>query len=169
MTDIYLDGIFTPALEAARSSAHSVQRIYSLAPFKIDTVGDAYVVAILLDRPTQSDQRYATIKMMNVARAIAWEVMAYSHTGPHGTEPGSVKMRMGCCLGQAVSGLVGLKKPRYHVMGDALNRATELESKSLAWNVHMDECTCSYLEHLEGNVFVDLRPSADSSQEEAIR
>lgn len=145
--------------------SHSVNRMRSITPFKIDTVGDAYVVAILLDKPSDDTRRSAALKMLEVAQAIVKEVMAYSNLGPHGTEPGSVAMRMGCCLGQAVSGLVGLKKPRYHVVGDSLNRAAELESQSLAWNVRMDESTCSHVQYLQGNVLVDLRAPLNGLEE----
>jgi len=161
----FLGGMFASSMVDMASIAHSADRMRSITPFKIDTVGDAYVVAILLDMPSDDTRRNAALKMMEVAQAIAKEVIAYSYTGPHGTEPGSVAMRMGCCLGQAVSGLVGLKKPRYHVVGDALNMAAELESKSLAWNVRMDVATCSHLQHLCGNVLVDLRTPIASFEE----
>mmetsp|Transcript_23033 Transcript_23033/g.44026 ORF Transcript_23033/g.44026 Transcript_23033/m.44026 type:complete len:162 (-) Transcript_23033:402-887(-) len=160
--------MFARSREAVMTGAHSIRRMHSTTPFKIDTVGDAYVVAILLNRPGKNTQRDAATKMMSLAKDIAQEVMTYSYTGPHGTEPGSVAMRMGCCLGQAVSGLVGLKKPRYHVMGDALNMAADLESKSLSWNVRLDESTCSHLPYLEGNVLVDLRAPRPSVQNIAV-
>eukprot|EP00241_Pyramimonas_parkeae_P000768 CAMPEP_0114249234 /NCGR_PEP_ID=MMETSP0058-20121206/14030_1 /TAXON_ID=36894 /ORGANISM="Pyramimonas parkeae, CCMP726" /LENGTH=981 /DNA_ID=CAMNT_0001362759 /DNA_START=617 /DNA_END=3562 /DNA_ORIENTATION=- len=141
------------SFEATTASAYDVKMVY---PFKVDTVGDAYVIAIVLDRPDAAEESLSVSRMMSLAQSIALELIRYSNSAPHGTNPGEVQMRMGMCLGPAVSGLMGLMKPRYHLVGDALHTASELESKSAAFHVLMDDATCSALPSLNGNKLVDL-------------
>jgi len=126
----------------------------SKIPFKIDTVGDAYMVAIMLEHTSDQIEQHCVLEMMKLARSITMKVMEYSGVGHHGTEPGSVKMRMGMCLGKAASGLVGLMKPRYHIVGDPLHLAAELESKSLSFHVLMDQYTADTI-HSQ-HLLVDL-------------
>jgi len=123
-------------------------------PFKIDTVGDAYMVAMMFDHPSAHIEQQSVLEMMRLAKAISIKVLEYSRTGPYGTEPGSVKMRMGMCLGKAASGLVGLMKPRYHIVGDPLQLAAELESRSRAFHVNVDQHTADCIHSDE--LLIDL-------------
>jgi len=144
-------------LVAREASRTSLLMNHSLEPFKVDTVGDAYVVAIMLDHPTAEMQAASVSKLLDVAKAIADNVQMYSNSGPQGTKPGEVQMRMGLCLAPARSGLVGLTKPRYHIVGEALVQAATLESMSSAFHVYVDEHTSDLVPFLRGNSVVDLR------------
>ena len=70
-------------------------------------------------------------------------------------DPGDVQMRMGLCLGLAASGLLGLTKPRYCLLGAALEDATALEQRSQPWHVRLDASTSRQVPYLAGVQLID--------------
>uniref|UniRef100_A0A7S0QTU0 Guanylate cyclase domain-containing protein n=1 Tax=Pyramimonas obovata TaxID=1411642 RepID=A0A7S0QTU0_9CHLO len=110
------------------------------APYKMDTVGDAYIVVQAI--PANSSlacRRKALHNMFKVTLAIQQSVEEYSALGLHGLEPGQIKIRLGMCIGSIIAGVMGLLKPRYHVYGAALRTAQQLESKSLPGHMRVDQ------------------------------
>mmetsp|Transcript_29863 Transcript_29863/g.56312 ORF Transcript_29863/g.56312 Transcript_29863/m.56312 type:complete len:1651 (-) Transcript_29863:482-5434(-) len=114
-------------------------------PFKMDTVGDAYIVVLLLRRMSKQNELLVVSQLVQVAKAIAYGVNRYSMLGPHGLDPGQVQLRMGMSRGGVVAGVVGFEKPRYHIFGPVLQQAAMMESKSLPYHLRMDSSTAGLL------------------------
>ena len=104
-------------------------------PIKMDTVGDAYIVVVTMKSQAHHLCVQAATSMLRIAANIAQGIYEYSRSGPHNLTPGKVKIRLGMCVDDVVAGVVGFSKPRYHVFGEAVNRAKELESGSSAFHV----------------------------------
>ena len=77
--------------------------------------------------------------LVQIAAQLAKSVHGYSHSSPLSLPPGKVNIRLGMCIDSMVAGVVGLNKPRYHVFGDAVNRAEQLQSHSLHFHVYVGE------------------------------
>jgi class 3 adenylate cyclase len=116
-----------------------------LQPTKMDTVGDAYVVAVLIQPDVEWPLLRSVSLMLQVARCVAEEIHAYSQQGPFGLAPGRLEMRLGMSIGQALAGVVGMLKPRYHIYGPTAHQAVLLESKSKAFHLHIDRATQEFV------------------------
>jgi len=105
----------------------------NLRPFKMDTIGDAYVIVLKLPDSVKVTKTKAVSELMLMASDIMNDVEVYSQTlAPEsiGVDSGNINMRMGLALGEAISGVIGYLQPRYHVYGEAIRKAALLESQS---------------------------------------
>lgn len=102
--------------------------------FKVDTIGDAYIVASGL--PQRNEGKH----VIEIARA-AFELRAKlaEFKIPH--KPGrSLEMRVGIHSGPCVAGIVGgLNMPKYCVFGDTLTIGKYMESSGLPMKIHITE------------------------------
>eukprot|EP00240_Pyramimonas_obovata_P016122 CAMPEP_0118936904 /NCGR_PEP_ID=MMETSP1169-20130426/21022_1 /TAXON_ID=36882 /ORGANISM="Pyramimonas obovata, Strain CCMP722" /LENGTH=302 /DNA_ID=CAMNT_0006880365 /DNA_START=20 /DNA_END=928 /DNA_ORIENTATION=+ len=98
--------------------------------FKVDTVGDAYIVAALVKHPTDEKRAAVAFDVLAIADTIAQSIQHYSANGAHCLEPGGVKIRLGLSLGPVSVGFLGLLQPRYHMYGKAMDQAVRAESQS---------------------------------------
>ncbi|RMX46258.1 hypothetical protein pdam_00000707 [Pocillopora damicornis] len=93
--------------------------------YKVETIGDAYVVASGL--PNRNGMRHAgEISNMSLDLLSAMTTFKIRHV------PGrQLQLRIGIHTGPVVAGVVGLKMPRYCLFGDTVNYASRMESSGL--------------------------------------
>ena len=88
--------------------------------FKMDTIGDAYIVAALLSQDQGS--RKQCLGMMAVARAMIEAL------GQHHRDTGEqLHCRIGLAVGDVTTGVLGHLQPRFHITGPGLQAAEALE------------------------------------------
>lgn len=142
------------------------ERAWRPLPFKMDTVGDAYIVVVLINEGSPAQRQASVDCLLNVARAISRGIEKYSQASPHGLPFGLLQGRMGLCIDRVVAGVVGITQPRYHIYGEAIRRSAQLEAKSSPYHVRVDAVTsqyCGYKELIDllevNNDFLGLGPS----------
>ncbi|XP_064646781.1 speract receptor-like [Lineus longissimus] len=103
--------------------------------YKVETIGDAYMVASGL--PKRNGIRHAAeIAGMSLHLLRAIKVFKVRHRPDH-----QLNLRIGIHSGSCVTGVVGLKMPRYCLFGDTVNTASRMESNGLPLMIHCSpEC-----------------------------
>ncbi|XP_075314341.1 guanylate cyclase 2G [Odontesthes bonariensis] len=107
--------------------------------YKVETIGDAYMVASGL--PISNDNEHALeISTMALHFLGAIQVFKIPHM------PGkSLSIRVGIHSGPVVAGVVGTTMPRYCLFGDTVNMASRMESNSLPLRIHISQSTADIL------------------------
>lgn len=116
--------------------------------YKIETVGDAYCVASGLRKQVHTHAQQAAwmaLKMMAAAGQV------HSHDGK------PIQMRIGLHTGLVLAGVVGVKMPRYCLIGNDVSLANKFESGSVALHINVSPTTHRLLVHTEGFRF-EARP-----------
>ncbi|CAH1792178.1 unnamed protein product, partial [Owenia fusiformis] len=99
--------------------------------YKVETIGDAYLVVSGLP------QRNGIQHARHIANmALDFTKSATSFKIRH-MEEKSLQMRAGIHSGPVVTGVVGLKMPRYCIFGDTVNTASRMESTSQAEHIQV--------------------------------
>eukprot|EP01137_Pigoraptor_chileana_P023903 Opistho-2@90985 len=112
--------------------------------YKVETIGDAYMVASGL--PMRNGNRHAgEIATMALHLLSATVNFKIRHLPLR-----NLQLRAGVHTGPVVAGVVGLKMPRYCLFGDTVNTASRMESGGLALRVHMSSVTADVLLQLGG-------------------
>ncbi|XP_038592504.1 guanylate cyclase 2G [Micropterus salmoides] len=107
--------------------------------YKVETIGDAYMVASGL--PISNENKHALeISTMALHFLSAIKVFRIRHIP---TE--SLAIRIGIHSGPVVAGVVGTTMPRYCLFGDTVNMASRMESNSLPLRIHISQCTADIL------------------------
>ncbi|XP_026171889.1 guanylate cyclase 2G [Mastacembelus armatus] len=107
--------------------------------YKVETIGDAYMVASGL--PISNGNKHALeISTMALHFLSAIKVFRIRHMPTKGLE-----IRIGIHSGPVVAGVVGTTMPRYCLFGDTVNMASRMESNSLPLKIHISQCTADIL------------------------
>ncbi|XP_040120996.1 retinal guanylyl cyclase 2 [Oryx dammah] len=119
--------------------------------YKVETIGDAYMVASGL--PKRNGMRHAA-EIANMSLDILSSVGTFKMR--HMPEV-PVRIRIGLHSGPVVAGVVGLTMPRYCLFGDTVNTASRMESTGLPYRIHVSHSTVTILQTLGEGYEVELR------------
>ncbi|ESO09672.1 hypothetical protein HELRODRAFT_117164, partial [Helobdella robusta] len=112
--------------------------------YKVETIGDAYMVASGL--PIRNCDRHAgEIASMSLHLLKTISDFQIKHKPGH-----TIKLRIGIHSGPVVAGVVGRKMPRYCLFGDTVNTASRLETTGEEMKIHCSVDCKTILEKLGG-------------------
>uniref|UniRef100_A0A3Q3DDF4 Guanylate cyclase n=1 Tax=Hippocampus comes TaxID=109280 RepID=A0A3Q3DDF4_HIPCM len=106
--------------------------------YKVETIGDAYMVASGL--PITNGQQHA----VEIATMALHFLNAIKRFRIRHMPSESLAIRIGV-HSPVVAGVVGSTMPRYCLFGDTVNMASRMESNSLALKIHISQCTADIL------------------------
>ncbi|KAK3555354.1 hypothetical protein QTP86_014943 [Hemibagrus guttatus] len=119
--------------------------------YKVETIGDAYMVASGVPVPN-GDRHAAEITNMalDILSAIGTFKMRHMPDVP-------VRIRIGLHTGPCVAGVVGLTMPRYCLFGNTVNIASKMESTGMPYRIHVSHTTVKILLELKEGYQVQIR------------
>uniref|UniRef100_A0A673JA31 Guanylate cyclase n=1 Tax=Sinocyclocheilus rhinocerous TaxID=307959 RepID=A0A673JA31_9TELE len=111
--------------------------------YKVETIGDAYMVASGL--PRRNGNRHAVDICL-----MALDILKFMGTYQLRHLPGiPLWIRIGIHSGPCAAGVVGNKMPRYCLFGDTVNTASRMESTGLPLRIHVSESTIKILQRTD--------------------
>ncbi|XP_061816403.1 retinal guanylyl cyclase 2-like isoform X2 [Nerophis lumbriciformis] len=119
--------------------------------YKVETIGDAYMVASGI--PNRNGNRHAA-EVSNMSLDILHSIAAFKIK--HMPEI-KVKIRIGLHSGPVVAGVVGLTMPRYCLFGDTVTTASHMEASGLPYRIHISLSTMKVLTSLKLGYHIETR------------
>ncbi|KAF3697687.1 Retinal guanylyl cyclase 2 [Channa argus] len=119
--------------------------------YKVETIGDAYMVASGVPVPNGNRHAAEIANMaLDILSAVGTFKMRHMPDVP-------VRIRIGLHTGPCVAGVVGLTMPRYCLFGDTVYTASRMESSGMPYRIHIHESTVKVLRHLNLGYKLELR------------
>uniref|UniRef100_A0A3B3RN14 Guanylate cyclase n=1 Tax=Paramormyrops kingsleyae TaxID=1676925 RepID=A0A3B3RN14_9TELE len=119
--------------------------------YKVETIGDAYMVASGV--PNRNGSQHAA-EVSNMSLDILHCIGAFKMRHMPNVK---VKIRIGLHSGSVVAGVVGLTMPRYCLFGDTVNTASRMESTGLPYRIHVNQTTVEILHSLQLGYRLEIR------------
>ena len=117
--------------------------------YKVETIGDAYMVVSGLPNPTKFHAgNIASMALDLLSEANNFNVGRYR--GDQKEE--FLKIRIGMHSGPVAAGVVGHVQPRYCLFGDTVNMASRMESNGEPGRIHLSARCNDELENLGGYI-----------------
>ncbi|KAG9410702.1 Nitrogen permease regulator 2 [Aphanomyces cochlioides] len=145
VTLLYSDMVGFTALSATLKPVEScllLNKLYSafdrhldsFGVYKMDTVGDAFIVIGGL--PNYTSEKNHAIAITAFAVEMLREMEAFRRR-----EHVQLQMRIGIHTGKVIGGVVGIKKPRYLIWGSHTVIANSMEAKSIPGHIQISDST----------------------------
>ncbi|KAI9148504.1 hypothetical protein H9P43_010198 [Blastocladiella emersonii ATCC 22665] len=112
--------------------------------YKVETIGDSYMVASGVPRPN------GTKHLTEMAKLAIHLVKAIGSIKIRHRADVTLRMRIGIHTGPVVAGVVGRKMPRYCLFGDTVAIASKMESSGVPMKIQVSETTHDRLDALGG-------------------
>ena len=115
--------------------------------YKVETIGDAYMVAsgVPVSNGSHHAVEIAKMSLDLLAKVLTFEIQH---------KPGyRLRLRMGMHSGSVVGGVVGTKIPHYSIFGSTLEIAALMEPTGLPMKIQMSESTTAILDQTGGFEF----------------
>ncbi|XP_055012176.1 retinal guanylyl cyclase 2 [Boleophthalmus pectinirostris] len=110
--------------------------------YKVETIGDAYMVASGVPVPNENRHAAEIANMaLDILSAVGSFKMRHMPDVP-------VRIRIGLHTGPCVAGVVGLTMPRYCLFGDTVTTASRMESTGMPYRIHVHQSTVRVLQEL---------------------
>ncbi|KAJ1493666.1 nucleotide cyclase [Baffinella frigidus] len=102
--------------------------------FKMDTIGDAYVAAGLLNSPDPAEATERCAAMIRLSQRML--KVLEDHREVSGKD---LRCRIGISTGEVYAGVLGRLQPRYHLFGEPMWVAEELEQRGTSGQAQIED------------------------------